>query len=107
MLRITEDEVMIRSRRVGICHSDWELLAGRYIIPISYLVTPGHQWVGEVVETGKNVTGLTRGDRLVGEGVIQTAAASIERPPHPPWGHYAPGDDRSAWMASFLSLIAR
>ena len=28
---ITPNEVMIRSRRVGICHSDYELLAGRYI----------------------------------------------------------------------------
>lgn len=46
---ITEHEVMIRSTRVGICHSDYELLSGNYIIPISYPVTPGHEWVGEVV----------------------------------------------------------
>ena len=26
---ITANEVMIRSRRVGICHSDYELLAGQ------------------------------------------------------------------------------
>ena len=52
---ITANEVMIRSRRVGICHSDYELLAGQYIIPISYPVIPGHEWVGEVVEVGKNV----------------------------------------------------
>ena len=29
-------EVLIRSRVVGVCHSDLELLAGRYIIPIGY-----------------------------------------------------------------------
>jgi L-iditol 2-dehydrogenase len=69
---IDENEVLIRSRRVGICHSDYELLAGRYIIPISYPVIPGHEWVGEVVEIGKNVTGLKRGDRVVGECVINT-----------------------------------
>src|ERR1700752_930971 len=69
---ITENEVMIRSRRVGICHSDYELLAGKYIIPISYPVIPGHEWVGEVVEVGKNVTGLKKGDRVVGECVIKT-----------------------------------
>jgi L-iditol 2-dehydrogenase len=67
-----ENEVMIRSRRVGICHSDYELLAGQYIIPISYPVIPGHEWVGEVVEVGKNVKGLQRGDRVVGECVINT-----------------------------------
>ena len=70
--RISDTEVMIRSRRVGICHSDYELLAGQYIIPISYPVTPGHEWVGEVVEVGKNVTGMTVGDRVVGECVIRT-----------------------------------
>ena len=69
---ITPHEVMIRSRRVGICHSDYELLAGKYIIPISYPVIPGHEWVGEVVEVGKNVTGLKAGDRVVGECVIKT-----------------------------------
>src|SRR5579864_1225538 len=69
---ITPNEVMIRTRRVGICHSDYELLAGRYIIPISYPVIPGHEWVGEVVEVGKNVAGLKPGDRVVGECVIKT-----------------------------------
>ena len=69
---MNDNEVMIRSRRVGICHSDYELLAGQYIIPISYPVTPGHEWVGEVVEVGKNVKGLSRGDRVVGECVIKT-----------------------------------
>ena len=70
--RIDADQVMIRSRRVGICHSDYELLAGQYIIPISYPVTPGHEWVGEVVEVGGNVKGLRPGDRVVGECVINT-----------------------------------
>jgi L-iditol 2-dehydrogenase len=69
---IAPDEVLIQSRRVGICHSDYELLAGRYIIPISYPVIPGHEWVGEVVEVGKSVQGLRSGDRVVGECVINT-----------------------------------
>ena len=69
MPTIAENEVMIRTSRVGICHSDYELLAGQYIIPISYPVTPGHEWVGEMVEVGRNVKGLARGDRVVGECV--------------------------------------
>jgi L-iditol 2-dehydrogenase len=93
MPSITENEVMIRSRRVGICHSDYELLAGRYIIPISYPVTPGHEWVGEVVEVGKNVTGLKRGDRVVGECVIQTP----ERIHH--FGFSMDGADREFFAA--------
>ncbi|MDZ7874091.1 MAG: alcohol dehydrogenase catalytic domain-containing protein [Rhizobium sp.] len=41
MPEISPNEVLVRTRAVGICHSDYELLAGRYIIPISYPVTPG------------------------------------------------------------------
>jgi L-iditol 2-dehydrogenase len=72
MPTMTANDVLVRSRRVGICHSDYELLAGRYIIPISYPVTPGHEWVGEVVEVGADVNGLAPGDRVVGECVIRT-----------------------------------
>lgn len=63
-------EVLIRSRVVGVCHSDLELLAGRYIIPIRYPITPGHEWAGEVAETGPGVEGLAAGDRVVGECVV-------------------------------------
>lgn len=67
---IGPDEVLVRSRRVGICHSDLELLDGRYILPFSYPITPGHEWVGEVVEVGANVEGFSPGDRVVGECVV-------------------------------------
>lgn len=93
MPTITENEVMIRSTRVGICHSDYELLAGQYIIPISYPVTPGHEWVGEVVEVGRNVKGLSRGDRVVGECVIRTP----ERIHH--FGFSMDGADREFFAA--------
>ena len=38
---IKDTEVLVKTRTVGICHSDYEMLAGRYIIPIAYPVTPG------------------------------------------------------------------
>jgi 2-desacetyl-2-hydroxyethyl bacteriochlorophyllide A dehydrogenase len=69
---IGADEVLVRMRAVGICHSDYELFDGKYIIPISYPVTPGHEWAGEIVETGKAVDSLKRGDRVVGECVIES-----------------------------------
>ena len=64
---IAADEVLIRSRNVGICHSDFELYEGRYIIPISYPIIPGHEWSGEIAEVGSLVTTLAEGDRVVGE----------------------------------------
>jgi len=67
---IGPDEVLIRSKAVGICHSDFELLDGHYIIPISYPVIPGHEWAGEVAEIGSEVEGVRPGDPVVGECVV-------------------------------------
>jgi threonine dehydrogenase-like Zn-dependent dehydrogenase len=67
---IAEDEVLLAGRSVGICHSDLELLAGRYIIPFEFPVIPGHEWSAEVVAVGKAVKGLGCGDRVVGECVF-------------------------------------
>jgi L-iditol 2-dehydrogenase len=67
---IAPDEVLVRSRNVGICHSDFELYEGRYIIPISYPIIPGHEWSGEIAEVGGDVATLKAGDRVVGECVV-------------------------------------
>jgi threonine dehydrogenase-like Zn-dependent dehydrogenase len=68
--QIGSDEVLLASRSVGICHSDIELLAGRYIIPFAFPVIPGHEWAAEVVQVGSGVRSLGVGDRVVGECVI-------------------------------------
>ena len=64
------DEVLVRSRAVGICHSDFELYEGRYIIPVTYPIIPGHEWCGEVAEVGAQVKGIKPGDLVVGECVV-------------------------------------
>ncbi|MGN6428733.1 zinc-dependent alcohol dehydrogenase [Amnibacterium sp.] len=69
---IAADEVLVAARSVGVCHSDIELLEGRYIIPFAYPIIPGHEWSGEVVAVGDRVTGFAPGDRVVGECVIGT-----------------------------------
>jgi L-iditol 2-dehydrogenase len=71
---IGADEVLVRSRNVGICHSDFELYEGRYIIPVAYPIVPGHEWSGEIAEVGDAVTTLQTGDRVVGECVINNGA---------------------------------
>lgn len=68
--KIADDEVLLASRSVGICHSDIELLEGRYIIPFQYPIIPGHEWAAEVMEVGRKVSKLKAGDRVVGECVI-------------------------------------
>jgi L-iditol 2-dehydrogenase len=67
---ISSDEVLVAARSVGVCHSDIDLLEGRYIIPFAYPIIPGHEWSGEVVAVGARVRGLEIGDRVVGECVI-------------------------------------
>lgn len=67
---IAEDEVLLAARSVGICHSDIELLEGRYIIPFEYPIIPGHEWSAEVIEVGKSVRNFKKGDHVVGECVI-------------------------------------
>jgi L-iditol 2-dehydrogenase len=67
---IADDEVLVAARSVGICHSDIDLLEGRYIIPIRYPIIPGHEWSGEIARVGARVTDFAPGDRVVGECVI-------------------------------------
>lgn len=58
------NEVIIRVRASGICHTDIDVLFGRYGSSTFPLV-PGHEYAGEVVTMGDNVTGVKVGDRVV------------------------------------------
>lgn len=93
MPTVKDTEVLVKSAAIGICHSDYELLAGRYIIPISYPVTPGHEWAGEIIEVGKAVKGFKVGDRVIGECVVRTP----ERLHH--FGFSMDGADREYFAA--------
>jgi len=66
------DEVLVKLRACGICGSDVEIYEGkskegRYDIQP---FTPGHEWAGDVVEVGKDVTTLKPGDRITSECVV-------------------------------------
>jgi propanol-preferring alcohol dehydrogenase len=50
-----DDEVLIRVKACGVCHTDLDEIEGR-VVPSFYPIIPGHQVIGEVVKTGKNVT---------------------------------------------------
>ncbi len=67
---IGPDDVLIRIRKTGICGTDihiwnWDDWAAR-TVPLG-LVT-GHEFAGEIVELGRNVTDLAIGQRCSGEG---------------------------------------
>jgi threonine 3-dehydrogenase len=67
---IGPDDVLIRVNKTGICGTDihiwnWDDWAKR-TVPVG-LVT-GHEFAGEIVDIGKNVEGLSLGQRVSGEG---------------------------------------
>jgi L-iditol 2-dehydrogenase len=64
---VKADEVIVKMRASGICHSDYLLVDGEYVLPFSYPVTPGHEWAGEIAEVGSQVNGFEVGDRVIGE----------------------------------------
>jgi len=105
---IGDDEILVAARSVGVCHSDIELLEGRYIIPFSYPQIPGHEWAGEVVRVGRAVTGFAAGDRVVGECVLGadhfgfsiSGAAAEFFVAKPAWLHRLP--DELSWTMGAL-----
>lgn len=67
---IGPDDVLIRVRKTGICGTDvhiwnWDDWARR-TVPVG-LIT-GHEFAGEIVELGRDVTDLAVGQRCSGEG---------------------------------------
>lgn len=68
--KVGPNEVMIKIRKTAICGTDmhiyhWDKWA-QDTVPVPMIT--GHEFVGEIVELGSEVTGLKVGDRVSGEG---------------------------------------
>jgi propanol-preferring alcohol dehydrogenase len=61
--KIKPDEILVKVRACGICHTDLHTVEGELALPKIPLV-PGHQVVGVVEELGDRVTRFTKGDRV-------------------------------------------
>lgn len=59
--------VKLRVRAVGVCGSDIHQWSGRVSYPVDYPVVLGHEFSGEIVETGAGVVDWAPGDRVVCE----------------------------------------
>lgn len=60
---ITDDEVLMQTRRIGVCGSDIHVYHGMHPYT-GYPIVQGHEVGGVVAAVGKNVTGLSVGDRI-------------------------------------------
>jgi len=66
------NDVLVRVQRTGICGTDlhieaWDPWAAQAITPP---LVVGHEFVGEIVEVGANVSGFKPGDLVSGEGHV-------------------------------------
>jgi len=71
MPAVGSDDVLVRVRAAGLCGTDLEVYDGVMFYFTSGMtrvpITPGHEWAGEVVDMGKDVTEFQSGDRVTGE----------------------------------------
>lgn len=62
---INDNEVLINIKRIGVCGSDIHVYHGKH--PFTpFPVIQGHEYSGEVVAVGKNVTKIKPGDKVTG-----------------------------------------
>lgn len=58
------EEVLVRVHASGICHTDIDILHGRYGSS-KFPLVPGHEYAGEIVSLGDNAKRFTEGQRVV------------------------------------------
>ncbi len=72
----TENQVIIKVKAVGVCHSDLHLWEGGYDLGdgtfmkvtdrgVKYPVTPGHEIAGSIAKMGSAVTGYSEGEDVI------------------------------------------
>lgn len=76
-------EVVIAVRASGICHTDIEVRRGNYGSS-AFPIVPGHEYAGEIVETGAGVEGVQIGDRVVVDPNIECGTCA---PCRRGWAH--------------------
>lgn len=83
--RPRNDQVLVRVKSAGVCHSDLHLWEGGYAGPqgvfmkvedrgVKFPLTPGHEVAGTIEEMGEGVAGFQKGDRVlvypwIGDGI--------------------------------------
>ncbi|MHA1821646.1 MAG: zinc-dependent alcohol dehydrogenase family protein [Promethearchaeota archaeon] len=61
--QINDEEVLIKLRACGVCHTDLHTIEGD-IKPPHLPIIPGHEIIGVIEDVGKNVKNFKKGDRV-------------------------------------------
>jgi 2-desacetyl-2-hydroxyethyl bacteriochlorophyllide A dehydrogenase len=65
--QIQPNEVLMKVKKVGICGTDLHMYSGGMDVPLPLIL--GHEFVGDIVKVGDQVTKVQIGDRAVAEHV--------------------------------------
>ncbi|MCL2664806.1 MAG: alcohol dehydrogenase catalytic domain-containing protein [Defluviitaleaceae bacterium] len=68
--RIAADEVLVRVRAASVCHSDLDIIEGRRVHSLTLPVILGHEFAGEIIETGADIKDLKIGMAVGCECII-------------------------------------
>jgi L-iditol 2-dehydrogenase len=107
---ISDGEVLVKVKAIGICHTDLMVLSGINIVPVPFPFIGGHEWAGEVVEIGKDVVTVKPGDRVVGEGNSGCGSCLICKEGHEDYCMVAPvqrGINTDGSFAEYYRIIPR
>lgn len=66
--QINENEILMKVKKVGICGTDLHIYNGG--MNVSMPLVLGHEFVGDIVKIGNNVTDVQVGDKAVAEHLI-------------------------------------
>ncbi len=107
---IGKNDVLLQVENVGVCGSDLHQWTSDHSWPVNYPVVLGHEFGGNIVELGKDVTGWKEGDAVVSE----TAAIINEMSPLSRQGLYNLDPDRKGFgygvngaMTKYVRVPAR
>ena len=68
--QVGPDDVLVAPSYAGICGTDLHIFRGEFHNRVTYPAVLGHEFGGIVVETGKNVKGFKRGDRVTVDPIL-------------------------------------
>ena len=67
---ISSDEILVKSNFASICGSDQHIFSGDFHPRTRLPLIPGHEFVGTIVEIGKNASTFKMGDRVAVDPII-------------------------------------
>ncbi len=67
---IGDSDVLIKISYASICGTDQHIFNGEFHPRTKLPLIPGHEFVGEIADTGKNVSGFNVGDRVAVDPII-------------------------------------